>query len=387
MAAEGALILDLDGAEKLRDPWDALAVRCGRPYCAPSWMLAWWRHAAPKRSALRIVAVLEGDDLAGIAPFFAEEPRPGLIRYRLLGSGASARVEPLASPGREPEIAAVVAGILSGTRPQPHVISFEGIDRKSPWAALLAEAWPGVRPAVHRVRTMPSPTLRLKGRTYDQWLAGIDRDHRKNIRRRRRRLEERGAVFRLAGSKEDMLEGLRTFAALHHDRWKRRGGSGALNSRIERMLRDVAEDLVEDLRFRLWSIEVGGQTISSRIFLAAGGELACWLGGFDQRWASFSPSIQALNAALQHAWTVGDVRMELGPGGQDYKYIFADGEDVLAWEDVIPRTPGYAMTRLRLAPAHIRSRLLQLRHDVVRRLSPQTKQRLKKALSGIKRRL
>ena len=89
--------------------WDALAVTSRLPYCAPAWMLAWWRHAAPPYSQLRVVTVTNEGELLGVAPFFLEQGLGRLNRYRLLGPRNSTPRDLLARPGAEKQVAAAIA--------------------------------------------------------------------------------------------------------------------------------------------------------------------------------------------------------------------------------------------------------------------------------------
>jgi CelD/BcsL family acetyltransferase involved in cellulose biosynthesis len=230
---------------------------------------------------------------------------------------------------------------------------------------------------------MPAPRLTLEGRTYEDWFMGLSRHRRAEFRRRLRRLEERGAVARLIDTSDEVAAGLEDFAALHYERWRPRGGSGVLNPRIERMLAAAALELVPSLRFRLWSIEVESRPISSLVFVAAGGELSYWLGGFDPGWATYAPAIETVRAALEHAWAVGDRVVDFGPGGQHYKYTFADGEDIVAPIDLAPRTSAYLRARIRLAPEHLWTEMKAVRYEAFRRLSPGVQQRMK----AVRRRL
>jgi CelD/BcsL family acetyltransferase involved in cellulose biosynthesis len=366
---------DVDGV--LRDGWDSLAVACARPFSSPAWMLAWWRHVRPAGAALRIVAVWDGDELAGILPFYAERSL-GIIRFRLLASTTSAHVEPLARPGSEREIASVAAEVLSTAGIRPDVISLHGVSSASPWPMLLQRSLAARGGAsLHRGSGMPAPHLTLEGRTYEEWFASLSGHRRSEFRRRRRRLEERGAVARLVEPPDEMVSGLRAFATLHHQRWDPRGGSGVLDPRVEAMLASAALELAPSLRFRLWSIEVSGRSISSSVFVAAGGALSYWLGGFDAGWAEFGPALETVRAALEHAWAVGDQTVDFGPGGQRYKYTFADGEDIVEPVDLVPRTSRYLRARVQLAPEQISSRVTALRHEAFRRLPPGVQQRAK----------
>jgi CelD/BcsL family acetyltransferase involved in cellulose biosynthesis len=371
----GRLLEDVGATEDVRDGWDALAVASGRPFCAPAWMLSWWEHVAPPKARLRVVAVFDGAELIGIAPFFSARARGGLVQFRMIGSRTSVRLEPLAVEGREREVAETVASILMVVSPNPDLVVFEGVPTRSPWPGLLADAMgrPG-KPFKHRAYPTIAPILELGGRTYDEWFASKPSHFRQEARRRRRRLEERGASFRLAETTEEAEVGLDAFFRLHHSRWESRGGSGVLDDRVEAMLRTAARELVSGSRFRIWTIAVDDEIISSQIFIAAGGEVAYWLGGFDESWSKLGPSIQTVLKALEHAWSVGDSRLDLGAGAQEYKYSFAESQDVLEWVTIAPRALRYPLTRLQLIPRHLRER-------VALRLNPETRERLRKVIT------
>jgi polysaccharide biosynthesis protein PslH len=352
-ALSGAVVDDLEELRRWEPEWDALAVATDRPYCAPGWMLAWWRHVAPPGAKLRVVLAVEGGRLLGIAPLFVDRGHGGLSRYRLLASGTSMPIEPLARPGCERLAAQVFAAQLASASPPVQVLVLEGIPSTSPWPGLLARAWPGTdQPWVHIDYSRRAPTLALSDRSFPEWMASRGRHFRKHMGRDRRQLESRGGAFRLAATPDEVEAGLRSFGPLHHARWDRRGGSNVLTPQVEAMLVDAGRRMVEDGRFRLWNIEVDGRTISSHVFLNAGGELAYWLGAFDESWSELGPSMQAILAAVEHAWTKGDRRVDFGPGGQPYKYRFADGEDVLNWVTLVPQTLGYRRARVQLLPKH-----------------------------------
>jgi CelD/BcsL family acetyltransferase involved in cellulose biosynthesis len=381
----GELIEDPDVPATLKDRWDELAVARGRPFCGPAWTLAWWRNARPRGALLRIVAVWDGDELVGILPFFSDPIRGGLSRYRLLASKTSAHVEPLARAGLEREVATEAARVLSSPGLRPDVVSFPGISAASPWPSLLQASWPDHAAWLHRGPGMPAPRLTLAGRSYQEWFSGLSRHRRAEFRRRRRRLDEQGAVARLIDTSDGVVAGLKEFAALHYERWSRRGGSGALDPGIEAMLAEVALELVPSLRFRLWSIEVDGRSISSSVFVAAGGEVSYWLGGFDAGWAQYGPAIETVRAALEHAWSVGDRVVDFGPGGQHYKYTFADGQSIVEPVDLVPRTSHHARARIQLAPEHVWTRMRAVRYEAFRNLSPGSQQRLKAVRARIRR--
>jgi CelD/BcsL family acetyltransferase involved in cellulose biosynthesis len=139
------------------------------------------------------------------------------------------------------------------------------------------------------------------------------------------------------------------------------------------MLRAVADALGPQGRFRVWVLEVDATPISCQVLVAAGGELAYWLGGFDETWAQQQPSLQTLVAAAEHAWAVGDRRLDLGAGGQSYKYRLADGEDTLEWRVLVPRGRRQLPALAGMAPRHGT-------RAVVERLPQDLKDRVKRSL-------
>jgi len=340
-------------------------------------MLAWWRHAAPRRAALRVILVRRGDELLGVAPFFVDRGYGGLARYRFLAAGTSMRVEPLACPGAEGAVAGAFARALSLERPGPDVLMFEGVDSASPWPALFAAALHGAEgPWVHRDVERPAPILPLEGRTFEQWMASRSRNFRSQMRRACRRLEARGATFLTVDPADagSVAEGVRSFAGLHRSRWDPRGGSAVLKPGVERMI-EAAAPALGPSRFRLQLIVLDGRPISAHVFVAAGGEVSYWLGGFDGASAREHPSMLSLLAALEGAWGQGDVRFDFGGGAQPYKFRFAEGEDLLRWVTLVPRDGRYARARLGLVPKHAY-------RFVSDRLPESTRERFRRAVPG-----
>ena len=368
------VIDDIRTLASIESDWDELAVSSGSPYCSPVWMLAWWRRVADSNSQLRVVVVRDGGHLIGIAPFFVDNGPAGLARYRLLGSGTAAPIQPLTLPAQRARMADFFASAIARADPPPDLVTLEGAPARSEWPSVLVAAWPDrSKPWLHRDMSLVAPSLTLSATSYEDWLSSKSSNFRQQMGRFRRRLIDRGASLHLAETQEELERAIDDFARLHRSRWESRGGSNALQPGVEEMLCDVAGDFAGSPRMRLWSLEVGGQAISTQIFLAAGGEVAYWNGGFDEGWSSERPSLQTILAAIEQAWGVGDGRVDFGGGGHDYKYRFADGEEILEWVTLVPAGRRSPLVRLLLAPDH-------LRRLVTTRMSYETKLRLKQRL-------
>jgi CelD/BcsL family acetyltransferase involved in cellulose biosynthesis len=211
--------------------------------------------------------------------------------------------------------------------------------------------------------------------TFEQWLKSRSRNFRQQMRRSRRQLEREGVQFVMVSSDADLVDGLRSFAELHYGRWHDRGGSAVLDRGVEAMLVDAGRALLPEARFRLWLARHEGRAISAHIFVAAGGEVSYWLGGFDEAWAAQHPSLLVILEALEHCFSSGDGRLDLNSGGQGYKYRFADSEDTLIWRTMLPRGRHYLRTRAATAPTRVA-------RAVYDRLPDNTRRLVKATLSG-----
>lgn len=386
-AARAAVVDDdlrvdvLDGGADLdavRPQWDDLAVRSRSPYMAPAWCLAWWRNVAPAGADLRVVTVRSRDEIIAVAPFYCTSAG-GLARYRMLGTETFPRAQPVASPGAEQAAAAGIVVGLRGARPVPDLIEFDGIEHRSPWPGLLAAHWsPRVKIVI--TQAMPAFAATLDS-DLDAWLAGKSRNFRKQARRHRRRLEERQAVFRLAGIEESAAR-LADFERLHQARFRFRGGSAVLGPRVMRMLQESAPELMGGDRFRLHLVEHEGRVVSAEIVLAAGGEATSWLGGFDEAWAREQVSMQGLIAALDHAMRRGDTRLDFGPGAQSYKQRFCDSEEQLDWITLYPPGPRRPLVMAATLPRHVGGHLLQ---RLITAIPEERKHQIKRQLRRLRR--
>jgi CelD/BcsL family acetyltransferase involved in cellulose biosynthesis len=343
-----AAVVIEDGAEleALAPDWDRLAEGARAPFGAPAWTLGWWRHLAPRGARLAVVAVHDADELVGLAPFYSSR-RFGVTVLRLISAGLASRVDILASRDREREVAAALADALAA-EVQPDLLRWEGVDASTRWAQRLSQSWPGGR--AHRLShemARSGPVLELAAHSsYEEWLAAKSSHFRRRLGKNRRTIERRGASFRLA-DRASLDRDLGSFRHLHMARWQPRGGSTAVSAATMAMLREVAEDLIESGRFRLWMLDgPDGEPVSAELLFAAGDEVASWNGGFDEDWGKLSPGIVTLAVAIEDAYDRGERRFDLGGGAAGYKDRLADGDSPVVWQTSFPHGARYPLARL-----------------------------------------
>jgi CelD/BcsL family acetyltransferase involved in cellulose biosynthesis len=348
------LIDKLARLEETVDEWDALVAELARPMASPWWMLAWWRHMTSGSERLRAVAVWRDGQLVAMAPYWLGRTAGGLQELRLLAAGTCYRLTVAARREDQAAVAPLVGKALAESVPRPGTVRADAVDVDSHWLPALGAAWPGRRQAwLRRDRVMSAPVLVTEGLSFDEWMGSKSKNFRQQMRGGRRKLVKAGAVVRMS-SPATLSSDLSALSRLHHGRWAARGGSSVMSPAVERLLLDAGSELLARGQLRLWMIDAKGAPISAHLFVAAGGEVAYWNGGFDDSWSQYKPALQALLAAVEHAFEQGDRRVDFGAGDHAYKRRFANCDHPVAWYTLFPRDWAYLLNRARTLPRHLR---------------------------------
>jgi CelD/BcsL family acetyltransferase involved in cellulose biosynthesis len=360
------------------DAWDVLAKEAARPLASPKWLMPWMRHAAPENAELRAVILKEGDELIGLAPFFAQEGSMGRVDYRLLGVPFSERREPLAKPGQQDELAKHTARLLATGDPRADIVALEGIEEKSPWPDLLRRHYPGaLKPGVARRMVLQTPTLRFEDNlSFDDWMKTKSSNFRSQMRRMRRQLADDNGRVRVSQQTDDLEKDVDSFMRLHLGRWEGRGGSGLADIGMHDMLVDSGKELLPEQRFRLYIVELEDKPIGAGLFVAAGGELTYFNGGFDESYGNYKPVMQAILSAVEDALGRGEKRLDFGGGDQPYKLRFANETAPVTWVNLRPRHRRYPLTRAQVLKDDLRWYGL----SAFRKLPDERREQLKKLL-------
>jgi CelD/BcsL family acetyltransferase involved in cellulose biosynthesis len=374
------VIDELPAAEALAPEWDELAVACALPLCAPAWGLAWWRNLAPTGTELRIHAVRDGPRLVALAPWFIHPGARGRVDLRFLGAEISDRVDILCVAGLEEEAARALTHALGARHRVPDLVAFEAVRAASVWPRRLAatsETHPRAR--YYLGSTRPTPVVNLPACTPAEWFAGRSRNFRSEMGRLRRKVESAGGALRALDGEEERANGIVILLALHARRWEGRAATNLTRPGVEGLLREAAATLGPE-RLRLWVAELDGRLISVQLFVAAGGEVKYWNGGWSEDHAALKPSMLTILAALEDAISREERRLDLGAGRHPYKLRFANGEDALAWGTLVLRTRRWLRTSAEFAPRNLRYRAKLL----ARRLPPPLSGRLDAAARRVR---
>jgi CelD/BcsL family acetyltransferase involved in cellulose biosynthesis len=303
----------VDRIEPLAAEWDELADAQDAPaWMRPGWFAAWTDAFGP--DGLRVHAVRRDGRLAGVAPL--RRSRVGLVspsnwhtpEFRLLADPAAR--------------AALAEAVLAGS---PSRVSLSFVDR----SAHEMTAWEqAARGRGYRVLARPlerSPYIDLAD-GWDAYEAHLPRKLVSELRRRRRRLEEEGAVtFEVADGSERLAELLDEGFRIEEAGWKgERGSAIASQPSTRTFYAKLAAWAAGRGALRLGFLRVGGRAIAFDFALEDAGVHALLKTGFDPSYRRLAPGLLLRREMIARAFAAKLDR---------YDFLGADEPWKLEWTD------------------------------------------------------
>jgi CelD/BcsL family acetyltransferase involved in cellulose biosynthesis len=314
--------------ERLREAWTELlaASSCDRLFLTWEWLFTWWKHLAGGRK-LSILAVRSGRNLVGLAPL-ALAPAPishlwSLPRLEFLGVGnvGSDYLDVIIRRGYETGVMGALAEHLAGRN---LAIALTQIDAKegAAWrlgGELAQRGW-----SDSRTVTSVCPFIDLRGRSWSSYLESRGASLRYNFRRRVRQLERSGICIERAEADGQRQKSLELLVALHHMRWRERGGSDAFHRRaLVGFHQEFSQHALERGWLRLLTLRVGGEPAAGVYCFRYGGTFSFYQAGFDPGYAKQSVGLVTMGLAIKTAIEEGAEEFDLLHGDESYKFHWA----------------------------------------------------------------
>lgn len=285
----GDAIEDHDAIGPLATEWEELAGRLGAPpSLRPGWFSCW--TDAFGGAGLRVVALRRDGELAAVVPVLE---RRGTVRsatnwhsfaYGPVAVDESAELE-------------VLAALFSGA-PRRVDLSF-----LPPDSAERLRAAAGSRSFASRV-VQRSPYVAIEG-DWDSYLAGLSRNTRGNVRRRRRRLAERGEVqLEVCGGEGDLFATLEECFRIEASGWKgERQQAVASSPRTRRFYEGLVRWAADAGLLSLALLRLDGRTIAFNLSLEANGRHYLLKLGHDTSLEELSPGTVLTAAMIERAFS------------------------------------------------------------------------------------
>jgi CelD/BcsL family acetyltransferase involved in cellulose biosynthesis len=281
----------------LRRPWEELLVRFAAgggtagPFLSPAWFQVYAASLAAAPRALRVLAVRRGGELMAVLPLVLEWRRLAGAPARVLRSLSDDHSQRFDAPILDDAAADALLAHLLGTGDW-HVLELRDVldAGARTGVARLEAAARRARFALARWPAMTSPYLAIPpaGRL-DEVLPG---KFRYNLRRRRKKLGELGAVAieRVSGDASALGPAIEDALRLEAAGWKGEGGAGtavacdpALTARYTELARAFAADGRLALRF----LTVGGKRVASHFAVEDDGIYYLFKPGYDPTLAKY----------------------------------------------------------------------------------------------------
>ncbi len=312
-----AEIDDHSGLAQLVPEWWELWQRAPQatPFQSPAWIVAWWDAFAPGR--LSTIAVRDSKGLAALAPVYLET---GSLGRRLLPIGISLSdyIDILVRP----DATAAADGIT------------DRLSRCRSW-----ETWEmgGLRSeAAARILPCPAdcsettdddevcPVLDLFPGPVDAGShPAIPALQRRKLRMARHRLDRGPASEIIATHDLFDYEWIEILIALHRARWQERGTPGVLaDPRVQAFHRAALPGLIAHGVARLFALRIGSDIAGVYYGFSDRGRAYAYLGGFDPRFAYYSPGTVLLGHAIKEALREGARTFHFLRGPEPYKYAW-----------------------------------------------------------------
>ncbi len=312
---------NLEPLAPLAAHWDRLARDI--PFRSWDWLTAWWRHYGngqteqlPAASLYVLGAVDSAGDLVGIAPWYVEHSASRGRVLRPLGGGevCSDYLGVLCQPEHEAAVAESLADwLMAAQRGGPgqasgpcadrwDLLELTAVDANDPSIRLLANALEARDAAVYR---RPGPNcwrIDLPER-WEQYLAMLSKDHRKQVRRACRRWLDSGrAVLHTARCEEELARGEAILIELHRRRRANLGQAGCFASaRFAAFHHEAMQAMLRAGRLALHWIELDGAAVAAEYHLVGGDVLYAYQSGIDPDALRDAPGALAHAAVIRRA--------------------------------------------------------------------------------------
>jgi CelD/BcsL family acetyltransferase involved in cellulose biosynthesis len=304
--------------------WNALAEAgiSDTPFSRYEYLSQWWKTLGGgewKQADLVLVTASEGGRLVGIAPLFqaSHDGRPALL---LVGSiEISDYLDLIVCAQDLPRFLPGLMDFLARSGPYAGLpFDFYNLPDASPTlAALQVEAekrgW-RIQQEVYR----PTPRIALGG-SFENYLAGLEKKQRHELRRKMRRAaEDEGAVrFHIVEDAETLEAEIEAFFELmSHDPEKAGFLSEAMRTHMTSVLRNAFENGYLWLGF----LEVGKVKVAATLNFDYKNKLWGYNSGVNRDFMELSPGWVLLGHTLQWACEHGRYEFDFMRGDEEYKY-------------------------------------------------------------------
>jgi len=296
------------------------------PFLTFGYLKTWWETRGggewPEDSLLVLAAAFEEDELVGVAPLFQAENVLGKPALMFVGAiEVSDFLDFIVTPENlQPFISGLMDFLLKEDLPRWDLLDLVNIIEESPTLAVLKKEADHRSWSHNQVILQPAPYIPLPG-NFDQYLAGIDKKQRHEIRRKLRNVEQDLAESELYITEEpEKLEAdVDAFLdMMAQDPHKRE----FLTETMRQHLHNTARFALENGWLQLAFFTLDGNKAAANMSFNYNHRLWLYNSGWDWEYREYSPGWILIAYLIRWASENGVEEFDFMRGDEPYKYKF-----------------------------------------------------------------
>lgn len=292
-------------------------------------MVSWWKHWGGKNQLFVVMVHETSGRLLAIAPFYIRRSCFGpwgpralcFLAHKWVGSD---HLNVIVDPEHEQLGVESIVCFVEQHRAEWEYIELANSEERAPALARLCRGFMslGMTERVTDFEVCPYMTLPSSFETY---LAGVGKNLRYNLRRRRRALEHEGQVkFIALRSGAELQEGLSELVRLHRLRFQQlHKYSSFLAPHIQEFHSDALKQMATAGMARLFLLQVGGKAVAALYGFSANKTFSFYQMGMDPAWARLSVGLVMMGCSIEETIRTGHERFEFLRGDESYKSHWA----------------------------------------------------------------
>jgi len=308
--AVGPLTCEAVSPAHVSDEWRELALQSTNVFATYEWAQTWWAHFGAGRQRLTLMMRTGSGTPVAIVPLYIDRLGPLRI-LRFIGDGSSDELGPVCAPEHVPPVGRAFAAFLEESRE---------------WNVLIARTMPGDLKwnrvlGASTLNREGSPTVHLRGVSWDDFVAAQSKHFRKRVFSAERRLQrDHGMRWRTITAADELPEALDHFFRLHTEL---RGGRPSSFLGRGSFHRAFMAKALEAGWLRLRIMELDGSPAAGVLDYSHCGVVRGYQLGRADKWKRLLHIRLLVVSSIRQAFDEGAVELRMGRGGEQYKYQFA----------------------------------------------------------------
>ncbi len=326
---EGPLTVRREELARLEPEWRELLARCPAApvFLSPVWLKTWWQEFGADKE-LVLLSVRDDGELVGVAPLM----RSGGQMAFAGDTEVCDYMDFACAGGCQP---ALLTAVLRSLSEEPwQELSLWAMREDSPALAALPAACAEMGLQLQVEPEDVCPQLSLPG-SWEEYLAGLDRKDRHELRRELRRLPQAGEPeLEVLAAPPDVVAALDDFLRLHTA--SRAEKAAFMTEQMARFFRRLVSALAEEGLVEMTFLKLGGKRVAAVLCFRGDRQTLLYNSGYDPEYAGFSVGLLSKALALQRAIGLGHKRFDFLRGAEPYKYDLG-ARDLAVYRCIIRR--------------------------------------------------